>query len=191
MPLNDPAVIAEVTALFHDYERALLGNDVDALTRFFWDSPHAIRFGVNEHLYGADAIAQFRKNRVINFTDRQPLRLSVQAYGTDVATTMYEYTVKVMGQLKHGRQTQVWIRLPEAGWRIAAAHVSNALTTPPSPASWPAYVDQTAGALGLTIDPSHREGVVQNLQRAAAIAAPLLAFHLPDEAELAHVFTSS
>jgi len=139
MPLvfNDPAIIAEITAQFDDYERALLANDVDALTNFFWDSPDAIRYGINEHLYGAAAIAEFRKNRVINFSDRTPLRTTVLAFGADTAVTMYEYTVKVFGQSRHGRQTQVWVRVPDTGWRIAAAHVSN---TPAAP-SWPGYVE--------------------------------------------------
>ncbi|MGC4075362.1 MAG: DUF3225 domain-containing protein [Nibricoccus sp.] len=185
LAFNDPAVIAEVTAQFDLYERALLANDVDALTAFFWDSPHAIRYGVNEHLYGATAIAEFRKNRVINFTDRTPLRTTVLAFGTDTAVTMYEYSVKVFGQPRHGRQTQVWIRVPEAGWRIAAAHVSN---TPPAP-SWSGYVEQASFALGLSIDAAHRTGVAQNLGRAATIAAPLLAFPLPDDLDPAHVFT--
>ena len=186
---NDPAVIAEVTALFNDYERALLANYVDALTGFFWDSPDAIRYGLNEHLYGADAIALFRKNRVINFANRLPLRTTVLAFGPDTAVTMYEYTLTVAGQPRHGRQTQVWVRVPAVGWRIAAAHVSNALTSPPAPASWSAYVDQTSAALGLTIAADHRPGVILNLERTAAIVAPLLAFPLPDETELAHLFT--
>jgi len=185
LAFNDPAVIAEVTTQFEAYERALLSNDVDALTNFFWDSPHAIRYGVNEHLYGAEAIAEFRKSRVINFTDRTPLRTTVLAFGADTAVTMYEYSVKVFAQSRHGRQTQVWVRVPDAGWRIAAAHVSN---TPPSP-SWSGYVEQASAALKLPVDPSHRAGVAINLERAAAIAAPLLAFPLPDSLEPAAVFT--
>jgi ketosteroid isomerase-like protein len=185
LPFNDPTVIAEVTAEFEAYERALLANDVDALTGFFWDSPDAIRYGVNEHLYGAAAIAEFRKNRVINFTDRTPLRTTVLAFGADTAVTMYEYTVNLSGQPRHGRQTQVWIRVPDLGWRIAAAHVSN---TPPAP-SWPGYIDQAAAALRLPIDPAFKPGVALNLERTAAIASPLLAFPLPDSLEPAHVFT--
>ena len=187
MPLafNDPSVIAEVTAQFEAYERALLGNDVDALTAFFWDSPHAIRFGLNEHLYGAEAIAEFRKNRVINFRDRTPLRTTVQAFGVDTAVTQYEYTVVLAGQLRHGRQTQVWIRVPDTGWRIASAHVSN---TPPAP-SWPGYIEQMSAALRLPLSAAQREGTALNLERAATIVAPLLAFSLPDDLEPAHVFT--
>src|SRR4029077_21219846 len=61
--LNDPAVVAEVAALHEAYEEALIGNDVEKLTGFFWDSPDALRFGVAESLYGAEKILAFRKAR--------------------------------------------------------------------------------------------------------------------------------
>ena len=44
MRLNDPAVMAEVTAAFHSYEEALNDNDVTTLTMLFWTSPLTIRF---------------------------------------------------------------------------------------------------------------------------------------------------
>ena len=62
-PINDPAVVAEVTALHAEYEAALMSNDIKKLTTFFWDSPMAIRFGVRENLYGAAEIEAFRKAR--------------------------------------------------------------------------------------------------------------------------------
>jgi hypothetical protein len=54
--------------------------------------------------------------------------------------------------------------------------------------TWAGYVDRTAAAMHLTLEPAHREGVIQNMARAAAIAAPLLEFSLPVPAELAPVF---
>ena len=56
MRLNDPAVLAEVTAAFQVYEKALNANDVATLTALFWKSPLTIRFGIGENLYGHDAI---------------------------------------------------------------------------------------------------------------------------------------
>jgi hypothetical protein len=53
-----------------------------------------------------------------------------------------------------------------------------------------AYADTVASRLGLTLAEAHRAGVVGNLERTAAIAAPFLAFALPDEAEPAPVFTA-
>jgi len=63
MRLNDPAVLAEVTAAFQVYEKALNGNDVATLTALFWKSPLTIRFGIGENLYGHDAITAFRHAR--------------------------------------------------------------------------------------------------------------------------------
>lgn len=188
--INASAIVAELAALHDAYERALAANDVAALTAFFWDSPHTVRYGVNEHLYGADAVASYRQASPPVFTDRVLQRRAILALGDDVASIMCELTQKIAGQLRHSRQSQVWVRFPGLGWKIVSAHVSNALTAPAGPASWDAYVDQTAAALGLRIDPGHRPGVVQSLQRTAAIAAPLLAYPIPGDVEPAPVFTS-
>lgn len=189
MPIvNDPAVIAEITALHDAYERALAANDIPALNAFFWDSPHIVRYGVNEHLYGADAVAAYRKEHTPVFTERKLLRRSILALGSDLASVMCELSQKIAGQPRHSRQSQVWARLPNVGWKVVAAHVSNALTAPPAAGSWDAYADQAAAALGLPLDPAHRAGVMQNLQRSATIAAPLLAFALPPGTEPAPVF---
>ncbi len=190
MPIvNDPAVIAEIAALHDAYERALAANDVPALTGFFWDSPHIVRFGVNEHLYGAEDLAAYRQKNVPVYTDRVLLRRTILALGENFVSVMCEFSQKVAGQPRHSRQSQVWTRFPGLGWRIVAAHVSNALVALPAAGSWDAYADQAAAALGLPLAPAHRPGVVQNLQRSAAIAAPLLAFALPDDIEPAPIFT--
>lgn len=187
--VNAPAIVAELTALHDDYERALAANDVPALTAFFWDSPHVVRFGVSEHLYGAEALAAYRSSTTPVFTERTLARRTILALGADTASVMCEISQKVGGQQRHSRQSQVWMRFPEIGWKIVSAHVSNVLQPPSGTASWDAYVDHTAAALGLTIDRAHRPGVIQSLQRTAAIASPLMAFALPDHAELAPSFT--
>jgi hypothetical protein len=69
-----------------------------------------------------------------------------------------------------------------------SAHVSNALVGPPQAGSWEGYADQVAAALQLPLAAAHRTGVAQNLQRAAAVAAPLLAVELPSTSEIAPVF---
>ncbi len=61
--INDPEVTAEILALHEEYEEALVGNNVEKLTAFFWDSFHALRFGVVESLYGSAEIEAFRKAR--------------------------------------------------------------------------------------------------------------------------------
>ena len=61
MQINDPAVIAELTSCHEIYERALIDNDAEALDGLFWNSPHALRFGVTENLHGAEEIRAFRR----------------------------------------------------------------------------------------------------------------------------------
>ncbi len=187
--INAPARVAERNVLHDSYERALAANDVPALTAFFWDSAHTVRFGVNEHIYGADALASYRQATAPAFTERKLLRRSILVIGTDTASIMCELTQKIMGQPRHSRQSQVWVRFPQLGWKIVSAHVSNALTAPESPTAWDAYVDQTAAAIGLPLNAAHRLGVIQSLQRTAAIAAPLLAFEIPAEPDIAPIFT--
>ncbi len=38
-------------------------NDLATLDGLFWSSPHTLRYGVGENLYGVDAIREFRKAR--------------------------------------------------------------------------------------------------------------------------------
>jgi len=57
--VNAPDVHADVLAAVKAYEAALVGNDVQALDHPFWDSPHTVRFGATENLYGRDEILVF------------------------------------------------------------------------------------------------------------------------------------
>lgn len=187
--INAPAVVAELNELHDRYERALAANDVPALNAFFWDSPHTVRYGLNEHLYGADAVASYRQASTPLFTERRLLRRAILVVGPDTASIMCELSQKISGQPRHSRQSQVWVRFPGLGWKIVSAHVSNALTTPNATApAVDAYVDQAAVALGLPLDPAHRPGVIQQYQRIAAVDAPLLAFPLPPDLEPVPVF---
>ena len=63
MEINIPEVVAEVEQAFARYERALVTNDVAELDALFWKSPHTLRYGATEDLYGYDAIAAFRAGR--------------------------------------------------------------------------------------------------------------------------------
>ncbi len=42
--VNLPDVLAEVTAAFNAYEKALVTNDVAVLDACFWDSAHTSRY---------------------------------------------------------------------------------------------------------------------------------------------------
>lgn len=183
--INEPGVCAEIAALHDAYERALADNDVEALTRFFWDSPEVARYGVVEHLYGSDEIKSYRKTNVVVITDRKLLKRKIVTFGADCASVMCEFSQISRGKPGHCRQSQIWVRFPD-GWHIVAAHVSLALVPPES--EWAGYADRMASVLGLPLAAAHRLGVVQNLERAAALAAPLLAHPLPAGTEYASKF---
>ena len=121
MEINRPDVLATLTAAFERYERALVGNDVAVLDELFWDSPHTLRYGVGENLYGIEAIRAFRSARPATGLARSVLRTQVTTYGEDFATTHIEFQRD--GGTRPGRQTQTWMRTP-AGWRVVSAHVS-------------------------------------------------------------------
>ena len=123
MQINDPATIAELRALYPLYEEALVNNDVEALTRMFWASRYAIRLGANENLYGIDEIEEFRKSRPAGDLARRIVRLEIVTFGKDFGSVTLEFERNTANAIVRGRQSQVWVRLPE-GWRIVSAHVS-------------------------------------------------------------------
>ena len=119
--INIPDVLAEVSAAFARYEDALVHNKVEVLDELFWDSPHTLRYGAGENLYGYDAIAAFRAARPAQGLEREVSKTVVTTFGRDFATANLEFRRE--GSPRAGRQSQCWARLPE-GWRIVAAHVS-------------------------------------------------------------------
>lgn len=121
MNINIPGVVAEVTAAFDRYEAALVGNDVAVLDELFWDSPHTLRYGATENLYGYDAIQAFRAGRPSAGLERTLLKNVITTYGHDFATANVEF--QRTGGARPGRQSQTWMRT-DKGWRVVAAHVS-------------------------------------------------------------------
>lgn len=121
MDINRPDVLAEVTTAFARYEAALVANDVATLDELFWDSPHTLRYGAAENLYGIDAIRAFRIARPATGLARAILRAQITTYGDSCATTHVEF--QRIGSERIGRQTQTWVKLPQ-GWRVVSAHVS-------------------------------------------------------------------
>lgn len=119
MQINIPEVLAEVTAHFNRYEQALVSNDVAVLGALFQNSPHTIRYGVAENLYGYDEIQAFRQARPSVGLERTLKRTEITSYGRDFATANCEF---VRGA-RSGRQSQTWMRTPQ-GWRVISAHVS-------------------------------------------------------------------
>lgn len=121
MDINLPDVLDEVTRCSERYERALVSNDVSVLDELFWCSPHTLRYGVTENLYGYDAICAFRADRPVTGLARTILKTAITTYGRDAATVNIEF--QRSGSDKTGRQSQTWMRT-ESGWRVVAAHVS-------------------------------------------------------------------
>jgi hypothetical protein len=180
MRINDPAVIAELTRCHEVYERALIDNDAEALDGFFWDSPHAIRYGVAENLHGADEIRAFRKGRPKMNLDREIRRLDIMALGDTAGIVNLEFMRPMDGIESHGRQTQFWFRFGE-GWRIVSAHVS---LLPRAPS----YLKAVSAEIGLRIDAEYQADVNGDLSRMASIAGFLLQFPLSQDVEAAAVF---
>lgn len=122
MDINLPEIVAEVTAEFQRYEKALVTNDVAVLDAIFADDPRTIRYGIGENLYGYSEIAAFRAGRSPINLMRRIERTVITTFGRDFATasTLF-YRDGTVGRV--GRQMQTWVRM-SAGWRVVAAHVS-------------------------------------------------------------------
>ena len=126
---NLPDVVAEVRALFERYEHALTHKLVDVLDETFWRSPHTIRYAMHENGYGFDQIHAHRVRRPPGPSIKeQRLRLEILTLGRDFATVNLEF--KLRGHDLVGRQSQTWVRFPQEGWKVVAAHVS---TVNPAP----------------------------------------------------------
>lgn len=121
MQINLPHVLAEMEVAFARYEDALVNNKVDVLDELFWNSPHTLRYGIGENLYGFEAIQAFRASRPSQGLQRTCMNTVITTYGEDFATANTEFQRD--GVARSGRQSQTWMRTPD-GWRVVAAHVS-------------------------------------------------------------------
>ena len=121
MHINLPNILSEVAAQFARYEDALVNNNVEVLDELFWRSPHTLRYGATENLYGYEAIQAFRAGRPAQGLARAILKTVITTYGHDFATANVEF--QRLGSPRPGRQSQTWVRTAD-GWRVVAAHVS-------------------------------------------------------------------
>ena len=122
MEIDLPEVLAEVTAQFQRYEKALVSNDVAVLDELFRNDPRTLRYGIAENLYGYEAIMAFRSARSPVGLMRRTDQTVITTYGRDtaVASTLF-YRDSLPGKV--GRQMQTWVRFSD-GWKVVAAHVS-------------------------------------------------------------------
>jgi ketosteroid isomerase-like protein len=118
--IDNPVLLAQVTAAFHAYERALMADDVPAMDALFHDAPSTNRYGVGEVLYGIEAIREFRKGRG-GSPQRTLGKVAITVYGDCFATADAEFFRE--GSDRRGRQTQSWVRFAD-GWNVVSAHVS-------------------------------------------------------------------
>lgn len=122
MEVDLPDVLAEVTAEFERYEKALVTNDVAVLDAVFREDSRTIRYGATENLYGFDEIQAFRAGRPSAGLERTLAKTVITTYGRDFAVASTLFSRPSTGP-RIGRQMQTWVRFPE-GWRVVAAHVS-------------------------------------------------------------------
>ena len=120
MIIDDPVLLAEVTAAFNTYERALMVDDIAAMDALFHAAPTTNRYGVGEVLYGIEAIREFRRGRG-GSPQRTLGRVAITTYGDSFATADAEFFR--VGSDRRGRQTQSWVKFAD-GWKIVSAHVS-------------------------------------------------------------------
>lgn len=118
-----PDVLAELTAAFDRYERALIGNDIATLNELFWESPQTLRYGARatERLYGHAEIAAFRFRRGPTDQRRTLRNQRIMTFGRDLGVANVEFIPADSDAV--GRQSQTWLRT-DKGWRIVSAHVS-------------------------------------------------------------------
>jgi AtzH-like len=122
LEVNIPEVVAELSAAFDAYERALTNNDIETLNALFWNSPHTLRYGVGEISYGHAEIAEFRRRRSAVDQRRTLRNRRISTFGRDFGVADTEY-IPAGAPDKTGRQSQTWVRTDD-GWKIVSAHVS-------------------------------------------------------------------
>ena len=123
----EEAVRTQVLDAFTAYEKALVDNDIEALTGHFWDSERVVRYGVADLQRGAESLRRWRlaqpelpRGRQLSDTD-----VLVLGPAAAVVTTLFTYP----GRSMLGRQTQVWAR-KDGRWCIVSAHVSEVADPP-------------------------------------------------------------
>jgi hypothetical protein len=122
MIIDDAGVKTELAQKFAAYEAALIENDIAALNNFFWPSELALRFGDAGAAFGISQIAAFRQARTGGSPRRTLRNTQITCFGPDHGVATTEFFRE--GEARLGRQTQVWVRFPDLGWRIVSAHIS-------------------------------------------------------------------
>lgn len=125
--VDRPAVVAEVTRLFHAYERALMDNDTQALISYFWADPRLTRYGMADRQRGMAEMVAFRQAVPAPTFTRRLEHLRITTFGDEMAVAQVEFVRS--DTMLRGFQSQTWARIAGGGgaepeWKIVAAHVS-------------------------------------------------------------------
>ena len=133
--VNISEVVAEVWAAFDRYNRAVDDNDVAVMNEMFWDSPHTVRYGRAENLYGSAEIAAYRTTRKTKIERSYP-RTVITTFGRDFAIAWTETCLRVWprsaGRAKRGcAPTGVGAssRRMSATWRRLEPEISSVRAT--------------------------------------------------------------
>jgi Asp-tRNA(Asn)/Glu-tRNA(Gln) amidotransferase A subunit family amidase len=147
---------------FWSYDEALLGNDVETMSRLFAPGGSTLRGDGSTVLVGHDAITSFRSGRKVIPT-RRISALHIRMLGPEAGLVVAETTDggTPTKALKRGMQTQL-LQLGPGGWQITAAHVSAPSEVAPSeptpnPALWRVLGDPLVS--GAPSGPLHGLGV--------------------------------
>jgi hypothetical protein len=122
MDVNIPAIVAELQAVFEDYEAAFLANDAAELGRLFWADPNMVRYGIADMQHGPAELAAFRAAYPPFDLARDLDRVVITSFGCDFGTASTLFR-RASAPGKVGRQMQSWVRFAD-GWKVVAAHVS-------------------------------------------------------------------
>jgi len=145
---------AGVLEAFWRYDAALLANDKAVLDELFLPGPDTLRGDGRNLLVGHDAISGFRSGRAAIPT-RSIAELHVRVLAADHVLIMARTVDHAAGGAAIGLQTQLW-RRTEAGWRVAAAHVS--LPAPAPPPAPPAFDRSVWRVVGVPFAPALGSG---------------------------------
>jgi hypothetical protein len=119
--VNLPEVVAEITKIFHEYEHALMTNEVEKLNQYFWQDERVTRYGIGDRQWGVKELVAYRQSIPAPDFTRTLENLRVITFDQSTAICQVEF-VRSDTTLR-GFQTQTWLKI-DGIWRIVSAHVS-------------------------------------------------------------------
>lgn len=119
--VNLSEVVTEITKIFHEYEHALMTNEVEKLNQYFWQDERVTRYGIGDRQWGIKELVAYRQSIPAPDFTRTLENLRVITFDQSTAICQVEF-VRSDTTLR-GFQTQTWLKI-DGIWRIVSAHVS-------------------------------------------------------------------